>query len=141
MQTINKFDGQWRFLSNFSPSIIKYEGIEYPTIEHAFQAAKTLDVSLRQRIAEFKTPGESKRLGRQLKLRSDWEQVKDGIMLELVRLKFAIPELRDKLLLTGDAILIEGNTWNDTYWGVCNGKGKNKLGKILFKVREELKLC
>lgn len=81
----------------------------------------------------------AKRFGRRVQLRPDWEQVKDNIMYEIIKSKFSIKHLREMLLATGEAILIEGNTWNDTYWGMCRGKGKNMLGKILMRVREELK--
>lgn len=143
---INNFDDKYRFLSNFSHSTIMYEGIEYPTIEHAFQAAKTFDVKQRQQIANLKTPGEAKRAGRrEVVLRKDWEEVKDGIMYELLKEKFKNPELKSKLLDTGDEFLEEGTMWHDNYWGNCYCEkckdivGKNILGKLLMKVRDELK--
>ena len=80
----------------------------------------------------------AKRAGRSLHLREDWEVVKDSIMEEFIYQKFSKKEFKDKLLATGLATLIEGNTWNDTYWGVCNGAGFNRLGKILMKVRGAL---
>lgn len=138
-QQISSFTGKYAFLSNFYSAPIVFEKIEYPTAEHAFQAAKTNDISLRRYIASLNTPGEAKRAGRRLDLRSDWESVKDEVMERICFLKFNRNlGLRDKLLETGDAILIEGNTWNDTYWGMCNGTGLNKLGKILMNVRTEL---
>jgi len=87
--------------------------------------------------------GKAKRLGRTVKLRPDWEYVKDEIMCKLLRRKFARPELGDLLLSTWGKQLIEGNYWHDNYWGVCHcdkclGKGKNKLGNLLMKIREEL---
>ena len=83
---------------------------------------------------------EAKRLGRRVRLRSDWEQVKYDVMLDVVRAKFnQHPDLAQKLLATGDEELVEGNDWGDTYWGVCNGRGKNMLGKILMRVRAELR--
>ena len=85
-------------------------------------------------------PSEAKRLGRRMRLRSDWEQVKYDVMLDVVRAKFnQHPDLAQKLLATGDEELVEGNDWGDTYWGVCNGRGKNMLGKILMRVRAELR--
>ena len=85
---------------------------------------------------------EAKRLGRRVKLRPDWEDIKDEVMYEVVLDKFKRNDnLKEKLLDTANAELIEENWWNDTYWGVCKGKGKNKLGKILMKVRDELKYC
>jgi hypothetical protein len=139
MPTIDRFTGDYDFLSNFHPSPIDVDGILYPTVEHAFQAAKTSIPEEKQALAETATPGSAKRLGRKVQLRSDWEQVKVGIMEELVRLKFTThPDLREQLLATGDAELVEGNNWNDRFWGVCRGKGQNQLGKILMKVRSEL---
>lgn len=135
---INSFDKEYYFLSNFYPSKITFEGIEYKTVEHAFQAAKTTDNFERYTIAMMPTPGRAKQMGRSISLRPDWEEVKEGVMETCLREKFAIPELREKLLATGDEELIEGNTWNDRFWGVCNGEGKNKLGKLLMKIRKEL---
>ena len=141
---IDKFDGQYAFLSNFYESPITDGTSMFPTVEHYFQAAKTDTMQDYLAIARAKTPGESKRLGRKVHLRSDWEQVKDQVMLDALRKKFAIPELREKLLATGDADLIEGTVWHDQYWGICNcdrckGKGINILGKLLIQVREEIK--
>lgn len=85
-------------------------------------------------------PNEAKKLGRKVKLRSDWEEVKDQIMYEICYQKFNFENNMDitmKLMKTKNIELIEGNTWNDTYWGVCRGNGKNKLGKILMKIRKE----
>ena len=128
------------FLSNFYPSPIVLDRITYPTVEHAFQAAKTDDRLERERIAGLPTPGAAKRAGRKVSLRPDWEQVKVGIMVELVRRKFADPDLAGKLLATGDEELVEGNTWNDRFWGVCRGTGRNELGKVLMRVRAELRV-
>ncbi len=139
MQVIDRFDREQRFLSNFVPAAIVYGRIEYPTVEHAFQAAKTDDRALKLTVAAAPSPGAAKRIGRKVPLRADWEEVKTDIMRTLVRLKFSThQELRERLLETGEAELIEGNTWNDTFWGVCKGKGQNWLGKILMEVREEL---
>lgn len=134
------FFGGYQFLSNFYPSQIMWEGIIYPTVEHAFQAAKTLDENLRRWIASRKTPGEAKKEGRNLMLRKDWESIKYDVMKELVTLKFkANAGLRQELLDTGDKYLEETNTWGDTCWGVCRGKGNNWLGKILMEVRADMR--
>lgn len=137
---INKFDGQFAFLSNFFPCVIIGEDeIVYPSVEHYFQAQKTNDLIQRQKIAEAQTPGIAKRMGRKVVLRSDWEEVKDKVMLFAVRQKFKDPRFGSLLLATGDAELIEGNYWGDTYWGVdINKGGENHLGKILMQVRIEL---
>lgn len=141
MIKIDKFEGEFAFLSNFYEAEVEYEGIKYPTNEHAFQAAKSLNPARRLEIAMLDTPGKAKRAGRNLLLRHDWEQVKYDIMLDIVFAKFyQHPELATKLLATGDAELIEGNWWNDTTWGVCNGVGSNWLGRILMMVRARLYL-
>lgn len=87
-------------------------------------------------------PSAAKKLGRRVQLRPDWEDVKVGIMEEIVRAKFTQNEvLKWRLIATGEAYLEEGNTWHDTCWGVDSktGEGQNHLGRILMKVREELK--
>ena len=126
-----------RFLSNFYPCKVTYEGITYPTTEHAFQAAKTLDQSLRKTIANLPQPSEAKKEGRNLQLRPDWEKIKVQVMRELLLLKFSDPELKKKLLATGKEELIEGNWWGDTFWGVCKGTGQNMLGKLLMEIRDK----
>lgn len=139
-KNIDRFERQYAFLSNYYDSPIIYDGLIYPTVEHAFQAAKTMILEQRRLISEMKTPGEAKRAGRKVMLRYDWENVKDSVMEQCLYMKFIThPDLAEKLLATGDADLIEGNTWNDTYWGVCKGVGKNQLGKTLMKVRKTLR--
>lgn len=144
---INCFDGSFAFLSNFYVSPFPWRGNKYQTVEHAFQAAKTLNPIERQRIAAATTPGRAKRLGRSVHLRPDWEEVKEQIMYECVNAKFhSSLELMLALLATGDQELVEGTTWCDNEWGNCtcpkcvNVEGKNKLGKILMRVREEIRL-
>ena len=132
---ITSFSGSNRFLSNFWPCQVVLDDELYASVEHAYVAAKTLDLDLRHRIREYPTAGQVKRLGRQLTLRSDWESVKLDVMEELVSQKFTDPTLRALLLETGDAELVEGNHWGDVFWGVCKGVGQNHLGKILMKVR------
>ena len=139
MKKIDKFDGtEYGFLSNFYSSPIEYKGIKYPTVEHMFQALKSLNPMERMEIAAAATPGKAKRLGRRVSLRSDWEEIKIDVMRTALQLKFSDPILRKKLIATGDAELIEGNTWNDTFWGVCNGVGKNMLGTLLMEIRDSL---
>ena len=99
---------------------------------------KTLDINKRRAIANASTPGLAKKMGRSVSLRPDWEDIKDDVMLEGLYRKFTNDELAEWLLDTGDEELVEGNWWGDRYWGVCNGIGQNKLGKLLMKVREEL---
>ena len=138
-QAIKEFRGKYYFLSNFSSYPVTYQGIQYKNNEAAFQSMKVLDEKKRKQFENL-PPNKAKALGRRVALRNDWESVKDRIMYEIVKAKFTDnPELANQLLDTGDAELVEGNHWNDTYWGVCKGKGLNKLGKILMRVRDELK--
>jgi ribA/ribD-fused uncharacterized protein len=135
---IESFHGEYRFLSNFWPAIVEMDGIIYPTVEHAYQAAKTFDQSARLKIQALREPGNAKRAGRRVSLRPDWEAVKLDVMLSLLRSKFTEKSLADKLLATGEYELLEGNEWGDTFWGVCRGIGHNHLGKLLMQVRKEL---
>jgi len=135
---INRFTGQYRFLSNFYPIEIEQEGMKYPTVEHAYQAAKTVFSLDKLAIQLCKTPGEAKCYGRKVRLRTDWEDIKLRVMRNLISQKFRDVHLNLKLLATKNEELIEGNNWGDTFWGVCNGVGENHLGKILMDVRSRL---
>lgn len=145
---IESFTGEHRFLSNFWPAPVQImvagatgtSRVTAPTVEHAYQALKTLDMGERRRVLEAASAGVAKRLGRTLTIRDDWEEVRVAFMLNLVRQKFEHPELAKLLLATGDAEIVEGNTWNDTFWGVCRGRGSNWLGRILMHVRTELRV-
>jgi ribA/ribD-fused uncharacterized protein len=133
MNKIVEFQGKYRFLSNFWP-------VENTTVEHQYQAAKFTERAYYSIVLKAKSPGEAKRLGRQYPIRPDWNQVKVGIMLNLLRWKFSHPDLKEQLLATGDAILEEGNNWNDRFWGICppgSGNGQNVLGELLMQVRSE----
>ena len=137
---INRFKDENEFLSNFYPSpIYDNNGKEYPTVEHYFQAMKTLDSKKRELIRLAESPGKAKRIGRLVQLREDWEDRKLDIMEKALIQKFQIPELREKLLATGDEELVEGNFWNDIYWGVCKENGENHLGKLLMSIREKIR--
>lgn len=139
---IDKFDGEYRFLSNFYPSTITYAGKHYPTVEHAFQAAKAKFPEDAEKIGLADSPGQAKRLGRKCVMRDDWEKIKFVVMLDCLRLKFRIPELRMKLKATGDQELVEWNNWHDCVYGSCTcgrcKKGLNNLGKLLMQIRLEL---
>jgi len=136
---IDSFDGDFRWLSNFWPSNVTLDAVEYPSVEHAYQAAKTTDATLRKSIANAKTPGLAKKMGKGLAMRSDWNSIKLDVMEHLLRQKFAVgSELSEKLLATGHRRLVEGNFWNDCFWGVCKGKGENHLGQLLMQIRKEL---
>ncbi len=139
MEIIKSFRGEYEFLSNFYGALVSFEGERYPSVEAAFQAAKTLNLEQRKNFRIMDSPQTARYWGRRLKLRPDWDEIKDGVMLECLRSKFAWPHLREKLLATGDAILIEGNRHGDKYWGQVAGEGKNTLGKLLMQVRDEIK--
>lgn len=137
---IGPFKGKYRFLSNFYLSTINFDGIKYPTVEHAYQAQKTLDKNIQIAIASQLTPGQARMIGKNLMLRPGWEGIKLGVMKDLVFVKFRThEELRNRLISTGDAELIELNHWGDRFWGMCNGIGENNLGRILMKIREQLR--
>ena len=137
---INQFRGKYRFLSNFADSPFVYNGLKYPTVEHAFQALKTDDLNEHEKIRFAPTPAEAKNMGRKIVMKVGWEDIKIGVMLNLVREKFKQnDDLRMKLFDTGDEELQEGNWWGDKFWGICEGEGENHLGKILMIVREEFK--
>lgn len=135
---IDKFQGKTRWLSNFQQCAIVYgeNGEVWPSTEHLFQALKTHDRGEREFIRNLPTPGQAKRAGRQVELRDTWEDIKIDVMFMVNMMKYnQNPQLKEMLLATGDEELIEGNEWGDTFWGVCNGVGRNELGKILMRIR------
>lgn len=137
MNEITSFSNEFSFLSNFYECDVTFDGCTYRSVEHAYQSAKTFDVLQREMIRSATTAGNAKRLGRKVTIRDDWERVKLGLMRDLVHQKFSCPELRTALNATKGMNLIEGNHWNDTFWGVCRGKGQNWLGIILMEVRDQ----
>ncbi len=138
---IGPFSDEYFFLSNFYPCCFTYKNMDYTSAEHAFQAAKTTNYEDHRYVSTAVSPNEAKKRGRNVKLRDDWEYNKNRIMYDIVYAKFSQnPELKKKLLETGDEELVEVNWWRDTYWGVNSiYQGLNKLGKILMKVREDLR--
>ncbi len=138
MKPITSFHDKYRFLSNFYPVLIKRKNLYYRSVEHAYQATKTLNPQLRKEIAELKSPGKAKRMGARLVLRPHWDLMKLDVMKGLNRIKFQQIALKTMLLSTGDTHLEEGNKWGDTFWGTVDGKGENHLGKILMEIRSEL---
>jgi len=152
---IKKFQGKYFFLSNFSPAEIEHNGIKYPTIEHYYVAMKANKMQFlngvyyafddfREMVAKLKEPAFAKKIGKMISIRKDWHDVKFDIMYWGIKEKFKNEKLKEMLLSTGDEEIIEGNVWHDQIWGSCDcdkcrGKGKNHLGKILMKVRDELR--
>jgi len=173
LNPIISFKNEYEWLSNFSPSIFEYDGITYPSNEHFYQAMKAkaddemiiieakeqgmtweefntlnvhkkfVQVNTRKYIASLPTPSKAKRQGRILNISPAWEQIKVDIMRAGLKMKFDIPELRTKLLATGNRVLVEGNYWHDNFWGECScpkcqatKKAENMLGKLLMERRE-----
>lgn len=137
---IKGFFGDYRFLSNYHQVPILYDGIMYQSTEAAYQAAKCIDEKDKIEF-KFYGPGKAKREGQKVKMRPDWDQIKDQIMYDINLIKYTTDEdLKYKLLSTGERYLEETNYWQDDYWGVVNGWGENKLGNILMKIRADLKL-
>lgn len=136
---IDRFVGDFAFLSNFYPSPIIVNGKAYKTIEAAYQAAKTLDPVSQEMIRNAKTPAIAKKLGQAVVLRQDWDKIKFNIMRDLIKKKFENAFLRPMLLATEDAELVENNHWNDVCWGVCRGVGENWLGRMLMEERDSIK--
>lgn len=144
---IMQFRGSFAFLSNFHPAPLLWEGITYPTSEHAFNAGKTTEPYLRAWIADAETPREAKRRGHQVRLRDGWDAtVRYEVMRAVLRAKFTGEQRINALLGTGDAVLVEGNTWHDQHWGdctcgrqACKTSGVNYLGRMLTELREEVR--
>lgn len=136
--TISSFTGEHEFLSNFYPAEVRRFGLIFPTVEHAYQAAKCHDLNDVCRFLNATTPGAAKRLGQTVEKRTDWSDIKLVVMLNLNTQKYQDEILREKLLATMGHTLVEGNTWGDTFWGVCGGVGSNHLGKILMDIRERI---
>lgn len=135
---ISEFSPPYHFLSNFHTQDIYYiDNQVYKSAEHAYHSEKATNSRDRHFVMDASTPGAAKRRGNQIVCRPDWEYIKLERMLTIVRRKFDNGLLRRDLLATRDRILIEGNTWGDTFWGVCKGEGENHLGKILMLVRQE----
>jgi ribA/ribD-fused uncharacterized protein len=138
--SISAFRGRWTKLSNYSSCVVFYGGHAYQSVEHAYQAQKAGDLATQKLIRDQPTPATAKKLARSLPRRADWDTVKVPLMRTLLKEKFSQEPERSILLSTGDEELIEGNWWNDTFWGQCPlGTGQNWLGRLLMEVRAELK--
>lgn len=138
-QAILGFFGPFRYLSNFEVVTVEFDGELYRSTEHAYMAAKSLDLEVRKLIQDAPTPRDAKKLGMKIQLREDWGEIKFDVMRDVLIQKFTQEPYRTKLLETGDAYLEETNTWGDVIWGVCNGVGQNNLGKTIMEIRSWLK--
>jgi ribA/ribD-fused uncharacterized protein len=141
---IEMFRGEYRWLSNFTPVSVLLDGIldgiTYPSVEHAYQAAKTLDPDQRKWFSTC-SPVDAKHLGKRVKLRDDWLNVRIEIMRDLCTQKYSQEPFKSQLIATGDQEIQEGNYWGDTFWGVDLRKriGLNHLGRIIMQIREHLR--
>lgn len=140
---VDRFTGRYLFLSNFYVAPIVIKGIVYASGEHAFNAAKTVDQSERQWVRSAPSPAEAKRRGRKVTLRAGWDEtVRFRAMRSVLHAKFDDPEMRERLLATGRAYLVEGNVWHDQVWGDCRCAqhrsipGENHLGRMLMEQRD-----
>ena len=139
MKQITQFRRQFFFLSNMYPCKVKYDGLVFNSAEHAYQYAKAVTPEDKQYVLDAEDPFDSKKRGRKVRKRADWDDVKLSIMINVVWNKFAMnDDCREALMLTKGYDLIEDNWWDDTYWGICDGKGENYLGRILMHLRETL---
>ena len=142
---INKFRGEYNFLSNFYISPVKFNGITFFNSEAAYQSAKCKD---KDQMIQFRglSGKEAKYMGRKVEIRADWDKIKFQLMSDIVKDKFKRNAyLRKKLKDTGNEVIQETNYWHDNIWGVCECRkckdilGENNLGKILMEIREELR--
>ena len=145
-RVIDDFRGEYHFLSNFYGHPFEYKGLTYPNAEAAFQAQKCRTDDERIKYTIVKNPVVAKRMGKKEPgFPANWNEISPGIMKDILKAKFAVPELKEKLLATGDAELIEGNSWHDNKWGSCTcercaaKEGANLLGKTLMIIRDEIK--
>ena len=144
MKAIDKFIDEEYFLSNFYIHPFNWNGKEYKSSEHAFQAYKADNEAEHEWIRLMDTPGKAKRNGSLVRMKKDWEKIKEDVMFEILRVKFSDPVLKQKLIETKNYELIEGNYWHDNFYGNCTCQncksivGENKLGKMLMKIRQEI---
>lgn len=151
---VDKFAGEYEFLSNFYQGAVKYKGISFNTAEHAYQCQK-IPEKLWHKINAIKTAKNAKMavkvmLGDPARgfvwNQAEWDAKKVDIMLEILLRKFSNMMHRDRLEMTAPAELIEGNTWGDKFWGVPVDRhgfrtkpGENMLGKLLMHIRDDMK--
>lgn len=139
---IEQFKNEYHWLSNFEPVAIRVNNIIYPSVEHAYMSAKSNDRKWKEFCSNSTVSAKQVKVrSRRVKLIKNWDIVKIDIMKDCLRQKFNNPAFKERLIDTGNQLIQEGNTWNDTFWGVClyTGKGKNMLGKLIMEIRDELK--
>ena len=138
MKKINKFAGEYAFLSMSYRYPTEYKGVTFPSLEHAYHAMKSDNPADWERLSGYIRPVNVRAASRTIKMRSDWNMIRDSILLELNMIKFSDPVLRQKLNDTGDSVLVYDNRDGDQYLGVFNKVGDNMLGKTLMKIRDSL---
>jgi ribA/ribD-fused uncharacterized protein len=137
---ISQFKDEFHFLSNMYPIDIEYKGIQFNSVEQAYQYQKTTSTKEKIKVLNCNDPKKVKGIANKFKfIREDWKDVRLGIMYNLLWIKFNNPQLKEALLLTDGWELVEGNWWGDVFYGVCEGVGENYLGKLLMKIRSQLK--
>jgi ribA/ribD-fused uncharacterized protein len=134
---INSFTGEYSWLSNFEPVEIEFNGIKYPSVEHAYMSAKSGDPQWKKLCAIIPSAGKIKRASREVDLVPNWEEVKVSVMWECIVQKFSQQPFKGRLLATGFETLIEGNNHKDEYWGVSlkTHMGRNMLGGLIMHYR------
>lgn len=140
--TIMEFTGEYRWLSNFWLVPVEYNGKHFPSVEHAYCSAKSEDFTWKEHCQNTHfSAGAIKKASRKVTLVENWDEIKESVMEACLRSKFSHPHLKELLLATGDAVLIEGNWWNDQFWGVNlrTNQGQNKLGELLMRIRGNLR--
>ena len=131
-----KFRGEYTFLSNMFPCEVLWEGKAYKSSESVYQMMKCAnesDKTMFQGLNGY----QAKKMGRHVRMRRDWNEIKLGVMREVLDAKFDNPWLAEKLMKV-EGNIVEDNHWHDRYWGRCNGEGLNHLGKLLMEVRDAL---
>lgn len=141
MPMIVEFQGENRWLSNFATADVEYQGLTYPSVEHAWIASKTEDENIRK---TFTNPGlhpaTVKKLGASITPSQYWKANKVGIMRELLISKYSKDPFKTTLINTANDYIQEGNWWGDTFWGFCleRKEGENVLGGLIMEIRYEL---
>lgn len=133
---VTAFRGGYFTLSNFYPHPITIDGHTYLTVEHYYQASKAVEPTDHDRIRDTLTPAEAKQLGREVRCVPGWSERRIAVMRRGLAAKYTLDSEPGAFLLgTGHAPLVEGNDWDDRFWGVCNGEGRNMLGILLTERR------
>jgi ribA/ribD-fused uncharacterized protein len=139
MNDITEFQGEFRWLSNFFPVQIEYEGLTYPSVEHAYQAGKLINIEDRK-LFLIMSAGQAKKLWRNYPTYNLTEEFRLNLMYQLLSIKFNQEPFKSLLIATGDCYIQEGNRFGDTFFGYClkTNQGKNHLGQMIMNIREKL---